>query len=58
MTVTIEPVRHRLTADDPLPWEAQLYRTVCGRRLVGTLDSTRDTRHHQPARHRCGRCWP
>lgn len=60
MTVTIEHVRHRLApaADDPLPWEVQLYRTVCGRRLIGTVDSDRNTRHHQPASHRCGRCWP
>lgn len=58
MTTVIEHVRHRVADEpDPLPWEVQLYRTVCGRRFVWTTRSTRDTRHHEPATSRCPECW-
>jgi len=62
MTTTIEHVRHRVAAEpDPLPWDDQLYRTVCGRTFVGLPMPAQDTiaaRHHEPATSRCPGCYP
>lgn len=59
MTTVIEHVRHRVADDpDPLPWEVQLYRTVCGRRFIGWFMQVpdRNARHHEPATSRCPEC--
>lgn len=58
MTTIIEHVRHRVAPEpDPLPWEVQLYRTVCGRRFIGWRENTPAARHHQPATSRCPGCY-
>jgi hypothetical protein len=55
MTTTIEHVRHRVL-DRAVPGTI-LSQTVCGRRFIGIRESTRDTRHHEPATSRCAECW-
>ena len=64
MTTVIEHVRHQvepgvtLVGGYPGPGRTVAMRsTRCGRPFLGIRESTRDTRHHEPARSRCPECW-